>query len=98
MNSMLRPHRRSKSSFWIELEERVLIKYLRLKGLKPLDIHHELVLTFGGEVCTLASVKHGIHELQTGQITLADKDRPGNPSVDHIDMLILKALGESIFL
>jgi hypothetical protein len=51
----------------MELEQRLLIKYLRFKGLKLFDIHYELGLTFGEEAYTLASVRHWIHELKTGE-------------------------------
>jgi transposase len=81
----------------MEVEQRVIIKFLRFKGMKLRDIHHELTLAFGGEAYTLASVKHWIHELETGRIILTDDTRSGRPSIDHIHVLILKQLSETPF-
>jgi hypothetical protein len=47
-----------KSSFLMEFEQRVLIKYLRFKGLKLSDIYDKLVFTFDDEVYTFASAEH----------------------------------------
>jgi hypothetical protein len=80
------------------LEQRVLIKYPRLKGPKRLDIYHELAFTFDEEALTIASVKHWICELETGQTILANEDRPGRPAIDHSDMSIVKVFGEVSFL
>jgi hypothetical protein len=42
----------------MDVEQRVIIKFLRLKGMKLIEIHEELVHAFGEESYTLASVKH----------------------------------------
>jgi hypothetical protein len=65
--------------------------------MKLLDIHRELVLSFDEKECTLALISHRIHELKTARTILADEDRPGRPSIDNTEMLILKAPGEIPF-
>jgi hypothetical protein len=52
-------------SFRMEVEQRVIIKFLRFKRMKLCDIHYQLTLVFGEEAYTLASVKRSIHELKT---------------------------------
>jgi hypothetical protein len=58
--------------------------------MKLRDIHHELTLVFAEEEYTLASVKRWIHELITGRTIMTDDPRPGRPSINHIEVLILK--------
>jgi hypothetical protein len=58
--------------------------------MKLRDIHHELTLVFGEEAYILALVKRLIHELKTGRTIMIDDSRPRRPSIDHIDVLILK--------
>jgi hypothetical protein len=58
--------------------------------MKLVDIHHELTVAFGEKACTLTLVKYWIHELKTSQTILTDDIRPGRPSINHIDVLILK--------
>jgi hypothetical protein len=47
-----------KISFRTDAEQGTIIKSLRLKGIKLIEIHEELVHAFGEESYTLASVKH----------------------------------------
>jgi hypothetical protein len=61
------------------------------------DIHNKLTLVFGEDAYTLDSVKRWIHELKTGRTIMTDDRRPGRPSIDHIDVLILKQLSETPF-
>jgi hypothetical protein len=56
----------------MEVEQRVIIKFLRFKRMKLRDIHHELTLIFSEEAYTLASVNHWIYELKTGQTIMID--------------------------
>jgi hypothetical protein len=65
--------------------------------MKLRDIHHELILVFGKEAYTLASVRRWIHELKTSRTIMTDDPRPGRPSIDNIDVLILKQLRETPF-
>jgi hypothetical protein len=71
---MLRPHWTLSLLFWMELEQRILIKFLGFRELKLLDIYYELVFTFAEEVHTLALVKHWIHELKTRRTIIASED------------------------
>jgi hypothetical protein len=57
-NDTLRLHRTLKSSFRMEIEQRILIKYLRFKGMKLFDTGHKFVLAFDKKAYIYASVKH----------------------------------------
>jgi hypothetical protein len=81
----------------MEVEQRVIIKFLRLKGMKLVDIHNELTEVFGEETYALPRVKYWIHQLKTGRKIMTDDVRPGRPSIDHIDALVLKQLIETPF-
>jgi hypothetical protein len=65
--------------------------------MKLVDIHHELTKVFGKEAYALPRVKYWIHQLKTGRTIMTDDVRPGQPSIDHIDALILKQLTETPF-
>jgi transposase len=65
--------------------------------MKLRDICHKLTLVFDEEAYTLSSVKRWIHELKTGGTIMTDDPRSGRPSIDHIDVLILKQLSETLF-
>jgi hypothetical protein len=84
-------------SFRMEVEQCVIIKFLRFKGMKLRDIHHELTEVFGEEAYTLASIKRWIHELKTSRTIMTDDPRPRRPSIHHIDVLILKQLSGTPF-
>jgi hypothetical protein len=81
----------------MEAEQRVIIKFLRFKGMKLVDIHHELTKVFAEAAYSLRRVKYWIHELKTGRIIMTDDVLPGWPSIDHIDALILKQFTETPF-
>jgi hypothetical protein len=81
----------------MEVEQRVIIKFLRFKGTKLRDIQQKLTLVFGEEVYALASIKRWIHELKTSRTIITDDPRPRRTSIDHIDVLILKQLSETPF-
>jgi hypothetical protein len=42
----------------MEVEQRVIIKFLRFKEMKLVDIHHELTEVFGEEAYALPRVKY----------------------------------------
>jgi hypothetical protein len=81
----------------MDVQQSVIIRFLRFQGIKLRDIHHELTLVFGEEAYTLASIKRWIHELTTGRTIMTVDPRPGRPSINHIDVLILKQLNETPF-
>jgi hypothetical protein len=65
--------------------------------MKLIDIHHELTEVFDEEAYALPRVKYWIHQLKTGRTIMTDNVRPGRPSIDHIEALILKQLTETPF-
>jgi hypothetical protein len=81
----------------MEVEQRVIIKFFRFKGMKLVDIYHELIEVFGEEAYALLRVKYWIHQLKTGRTIMTVDVRPGKRSIDHIDALILKQLTETPF-
>jgi hypothetical protein len=42
----------------MDVEQRMIIKFLRLKGIKLIGIRRELIHAFAEESYTLSSVKH----------------------------------------
>jgi hypothetical protein len=87
---MFRDPRTRRNLFRMNVEQRVIIKFLRFKRMKLVDIHYELTIAFSEEVYTLTSVRYLIHELKIGRAILTDETRPGKHSIYHIDALILK--------
>jgi hypothetical protein len=81
----------------MEVEQCVIINFLRFKEMKLRDIQHKLTLIFSEQGHTLFSVKRWIHWLKTGRTIMTDDPRPGRHSIDHIDVLILKQLSETPF-
>jgi hypothetical protein len=62
-----------------EVEQRVIIKFLRFKGMKLVYIHHELIQVFGEEVYALPRVRYWIHQLKIGRTIMTDDVRPERP-------------------
>jgi transcriptional antiterminator len=81
----------------MEGEQRLIIKILRFKGMKLVNIHHELTEVFGEETYALPRVKYWINQLKTSRTIMIDDVRPGRPSIEQIDALILKQLSETPF-
>jgi hypothetical protein len=61
LKSTLRGVQTLRISLRMEVEQRVIIKFFRFKGMKLVDIHHELTEFFGEEACELPRVKYRIH-------------------------------------
>jgi hypothetical protein len=93
-----RPSRTLRISLRTNREQCAIIKSIQFKWIKLFDIHHEFVLVFNKEIYTLASVKHWIHELRTKRKIMTDETWPGKPSINHIDVLILKRLDNIHFV
>jgi hypothetical protein len=55
---MLRGVHTLRISSRMEVEPRVIIKFLRFKGMQLVDIHHELTEVFDKEVYALPRVKY----------------------------------------
>jgi hypothetical protein len=65
--------------------------------MKLVDIHYEFIKIFSEEAYALPRVKYWIHQLKTGRTIITDDVRPGSPSIDHLDALILKQITETPF-
>jgi hypothetical protein len=81
----------------MEVERHVIIKFLRFKGMKLVDIHHGLTEIFGEQACAFPRVRYWIHQLKTGRTIMTDSGRPGRISFDYVDALIIKQLIETPF-
>jgi hypothetical protein len=81
----------------MEVEQRMIIKFLKFKRMKLVDIHQERTEVFGEKMHALPRVKYWIRQLKTGRIIMTDDVRRGRPSIDHIDAVILKQLTETPF-
>jgi hypothetical protein len=57
LKCLLRDSHMLRISFRIEIEQRMIMKFLQFKRMKLCDIHHELTLVFDEEVYPLASIK-----------------------------------------
>jgi hypothetical protein len=81
----------------MEFEQCAIIKFFHFKKMKAVEIHSELVLRFGDDAYTLASMYHWIHEFKIGRVSIGDDPRPGRPPLDDYNATILKRLFEAPF-
>lgn len=68
-----------------KFEYRVVIKYLHLKGLSPLNIHGDMVATLGNSAPSYATVKRWVAEFKMGRESVKDDPRVGRPSTATSD-------------
>jgi len=61
-------------------EVRAVIKYLRLKGLSPHQVHDDLVQTLGASAPSYSTVKKWHREFSCGRSSCEDQHRSGRPS------------------
>jgi hypothetical protein len=76
----------------MDLEQRHVIRFLHLKGLKLDTIAAKLVATYGPEAYAKPSIKHWIHQIKLGRIDLTNQHSAGRSPLDDIDAEILVAL------
>ena len=70
----------AKASFSPNVEYRVVIRYLYLKGKTGQEIHCELTTVYGCSAPSYAQVKFWVGELKRGRMSLEVETRSGRPS------------------
>jgi hypothetical protein len=81
----------------MEVEQRCIIKFLHLKGLKLGDIVVELSTLYGEDAYTRMSIKYWPHQLKLGRTDLTTQYVGGRPYLDDTDAEILSVLRISPF-
>jgi hypothetical protein len=81
----------------MEVEQRCIIKFLHLKGLKLGDILVELSTLYGEDAYTRPSIKYWLHQLKLGRTNLTTQHVGGRPYLDDTDAEILLVLRISPF-
>ena len=95
-NDMIKTEK-PKSVSPMEFEQRSVIKFLHLKGLKLGDIVLELSSVYGEDAYTRPSIKYWLHQLKLGRTDLATQHVGGRPPLDDTDAEILSVLHTSPF-
>jgi DNA-binding transcriptional MerR regulator len=73
----------------MDLEQRHIIKFLRIKGLKLGEIAKELSNAHGPDAHTRPSIKYWLHQIKIGRTDLRTQHAGGRPPLDDIDADIL---------
>jgi transposase len=79
------------------MEQRAVIRFFTLKGLKAKAIHAELESVYGGEALALPTVKKWRKRFQEGRRDLFDDPRSGRPLTCDLDQAIHSVLEERPF-
>jgi hypothetical protein len=69
----------------MEVEQRHIIKFLHLKGLKLGDIALDLSSLYGGDAYSRSSIEYWLHQLRLGRKYLMTQRVSGRPPVDDTD-------------
>jgi hypothetical protein len=80
-----------------EVEQRCIIKFLHLKGLKLGDTVVELATLYGEDAYTRPSINYWLHQLKLGRTDLTTQHVGGRPYLDDTDAEILSVLRISPF-
>jgi hypothetical protein len=86
-----------KSVTSMDLEERHVIKFLHLKGLKLEAIAAELADAYGQDAYTKPSIKYWVHQIKLGRTDLTTQHIGERPTLDVIDAEIVSALRKLAF-
>jgi hypothetical protein len=86
-----------KSASPMKVEQRCIIKFLHLKGLKLGDIVVELSTLYGEDASTRSSIKYWLHQVNLGRTDLTTQRVGGRSSLDDTDAEILSVLRISPF-
>jgi transposase len=79
-------------------EQRAVIRFFTLKGLKAKEIRAELESVYGPEALALSMVKKWRKSFQEGKTDLIDDRRPGKPVTHDLAEAIQSMLAERPFL
>jgi hypothetical protein len=81
----------------VELEQRIIIRFLNRKHTEPGDIHARLSAQFGDAAYSLRSVQHWCQYIRQGRELLDDEPRSGRPPIDYLDIEIISSLKKQFF-
>jgi transposase len=81
----------------MELEQRYVIRFLQVKGLKLNEIATELPNTYGRDASAPPSIKYWLHQIKLGRTDLKTQHGGGRPRLDDIDAEILLVLRKFTF-
>ena len=77
------------ASFTVD-EQRVIIKFLTMKGRAPVDIHGELLEVCAEHVLDISSVRRWAKQFKNGRESCADQQRSGrHPHLRQIKPMLL---------
>jgi hypothetical protein len=76
----------------MELEQRHIIKFVHIKGLKLGGIAQELSSAYGPDLYTPPSIQYWLHEIKLGRTDLGTQHAGGRPALNDIDAEILSLL------
>jgi hypothetical protein len=85
------------STFGMEYDQRVIIKFLWNEAADARDIADRLQAQFGEHVYQFRTIRFWIAEIRLGRQDLYDEIRIGRPPLDDLDTKILAILDESPF-
>lgn len=80
------------------MEQRYVIHFLYLKGMKREEIHAELIDVYGDDALSLSSVKYWCHEFKVGRKCLEDAPRSGRPPEIYLSDLVAKEMNKDPYL
>jgi hypothetical protein len=83
--------------FWMEYDQRVIIKFLLNEGADARDIEDRLQAQVGEHAYKLRTIQFWIIEARLGRQDLHDEIRTGRPPLDDLDAKILAMLDNSPF-
>jgi len=62
-------------------EVRAVIRFLNAKGVKPIEIHHQLTEVYGESCMDVKNVHKWCREFTAGRTEIQDEERSGRPSI-----------------
>jgi transposase len=79
------------------MEQRAVIRFFTVKGLKSRDIHAELMSVYGGNALAIAPVKKWRKRFREGRTDVFDDPRGGHPITQDLAEAIRSVLTERPF-
>ncbi|PSN41301.1 hypothetical protein C0J52_09888 [Blattella germanica] len=71
-------------------EQRVIIRFLHLRGVKPIEIHRQLSETCGDDVMDVSNVRSWVRQFKEGRTSCDNKTRQSRPRTSRSDDMIQK--------
>jgi hypothetical protein len=81
----------------MELEQRIIIRFLSREHAEPQDIHARVSAQLRDAADSLGSIQRWCQYIQQGRELLDDEPRSGRPPIDFLDISILSSLEKPPF-